>query len=362
MKTQKFFLTISLPLKNLIFSMRTIFLFIAITILASCSSNASSDTVPEDFHADVLLPITPIKDQGSSELCWIYAMLATLETDRLAMGDSINLSPLWCARQSLCKQSQRAFLCEDTISMRGTLTEAYEIINAYGLMPYDSYRADKEILASIKPSARNLYHTARTLAAQKSSLKELDRATSKILNTTLSPAPHLVFLYSMEYTPQEFAESVSLPGEWIAVTSFSHHPYFTSFPLEIPDNRQQHTSLNLPLDSLLSAIDHSLDAHHPVAWEGGMRVINKKMDGELKKKKVNISELSNFRQQLFEKHILTDDHCMSIIGYGHTPDNKRYYILKNSWGEDNGLYYLSRQDLLLRTIMVMIKAETLKKH
>ena len=58
--------------------MRTILLFMAIAMLASCSSNASSDTVPEGFHADVLLPITPIKDQGSSELCWIYAMLATL--------------------------------------------------------------------------------------------------------------------------------------------------------------------------------------------------------------------------------------------------------------------------------------------
>ena len=342
--------------------MRTILLFMAIAMLASCSSNASSDTVPEGFHADVLLPITPIKDQGSSELCWIYAMLATLETDRLAMGDSINLSPLWCARQSLCEQSQRAFLCEDTISMRGTLPEAYEIINSHGLMPYDSYRADKEKLSAVRPSARNLYHTARTLTAQKSSLKELDEATSNILNTTLAPAPHLVFLYSMEYTPQEFAESVSLPGEWIALTSFSHHPYFTSFPLEIPDNRQQHTSLNLPLDSLLSAIDHSLDAHHPVAWEGGMRVINKKTVKGSKKKVENISEFADLRQQLFEQHILTDDHCMSIIGYGHTPDNKRYYILKNSWGEDSGLYYLSRQDLILRTIMVMVKTETLLKQ
>ena len=342
--------------------MRTILLFMAIAMLASCSSNASSDTVPEGFHTDVLLPITPIKDQGSSELCWIYAMLATLETDRLAMGDSINLSPLWCARQSLCEQSQRAFLCEDTISMRGTLPEAYEIINSHGLMPYDSYRADKEKLSAVRPSARNLYYTARTLTAQKSSLKELDEATSNILNTTLSPAPHLVFLYSMEYTPQEFAESVSLPGEWIALTSFSHHPYFSSFPLEIPDNRQHHKALNLPLDSLLSVIDHSLDSRHPVAWEGGMRMINKNKVKDSKKKIENISEFAAFRQQLFEKHLLTDDHCMSIIGYGHTPDNKRYYILKNSWGEDSGLYYLSRQDLLLRTILVMVKAETLQKQ
>ena len=44
-------------------------------------------------HTDCLVKTTPVKNQGSSNLCWVYAMLATIESDRLMEGDSVNLSP-----------------------------------------------------------------------------------------------------------------------------------------------------------------------------------------------------------------------------------------------------------------------------
>ena len=53
--------------------------------------------VAEEKHYthEVLNRMTPIKDQGNSETCWIYAMLAAIETEHLAWGDSVNLSPYY---------------------------------------------------------------------------------------------------------------------------------------------------------------------------------------------------------------------------------------------------------------------------
>ena len=50
---------------------------------------------PKHFTHEVLNRMTPIKDQGESETCWAYAMLAAIETEHLSWGDSVNLSPYY---------------------------------------------------------------------------------------------------------------------------------------------------------------------------------------------------------------------------------------------------------------------------
>lgn len=334
--------------------MRILFLALAIAVLTSCHGTQKEYGVPQHFVVDVMLPTTPVKDQGRTEACWIYAMLATLESDRLAMGDSVNLSPMWCARKSIEEQSRRTFLCGDTITLRGTLPEAMRLIERYGVVTYDSYRPDIVSGNDLAVAARSAYHTSAVMSAQRSTLERQQAAVTEILDSRLSAAPHLVFLYGMEYTPQLFAESIALPEEWHPVTSFRHHEYFSSFAPELPDNRQHHEAYNVPLDSLMAVIDTSLENRHPVAWEGCMTSLASRMENGSK----DITAVTEMRQRLFERHILTDDHCMAIIGYGHTPDGSRYYILKNSWGEEAGFCYISRLDMMLRTVMVMAKRDS----
>lgn len=330
-------------------------------VLASCGrhessyANGGNSSIShqveggEKLKIDVLLPSTPIKDQGNSELCWVYAMLAAIETDHLAMGDSVNLSPLWLARHSLDEQAVETYFTSRRISLRGTLPEAMRLINNYGICAWDAYHPDTNI--SSRVLSRKIEKLANQFSSQKKGTEKLRTSVCDLLDNDLGPSPRYVFMLGAEYTPTEFAHSVCLPDEWKAYTSFTHHPFNTSFVVEVPDNRQRHTATNIPIDSLLNKVEKNLLQRHPVAWEGCM----KNNAGTIKFHK---SSAQNTRQDLFERHILTDDHCMTIVGMGHTSNGERYFILKNSWGihdGNHGYRYMSEQQFVLSTIMVMTK-------
>lgn len=302
-------------------------------------SSESTMHKPQGFKKEVVLRSTPVKDQGQTEACWIYAMLATIETDCLAHGDSVHLSPLWLIRKNIERQGEK-------YNMRGTLPEALDLFKHYGIVAYDAYRlADKEEFDAKK----------------------------------LPPAPINVYMYGARYTPQEFARSCALADEWQAVTSFTHLPYGESFALEIPDNRRGYKALNVPLDSLLRMVEESLHNGHPVAWEGCMNLdrfyddddndddnnpptssgtaeSNTSASSETTKDTKPLS-LTKERQRLWDDGILTDDHCMAIIGMGHDAKGRRIFVLKNSWGTNDGYHgyrFLTARQLLLSTIILMV--------
>lgn len=274
-------------------------------------------------------------------------MLAAIESDRIAMGDSVNLSPQWLARHSLEEQAVDAYLTGSKISLRGTLPEAMRLFNKYGVVAWDAYHPD----CLSRPLVRKTEHLARTLSAQQRGLQRLQSSLTDMLDENLSPAPRYVFMLGAEYTPHQFAESLCLPDEWKAYTSFTHHPFGTPCIVEVPDNRQHHTAMNIPIDSLLHKVKESLRQHHPVAWEGCMD----NLAGNIK---TTQSSIQKTRQDLFERHQLTDDHCMTIIGIGKSKNGEPYFICKNSWGindGDHGYRYMTERQFMLSTIMIMAK-------
>ena len=151
-----------------------------ILLLAGCS-----DKPQHTFTNELLLPMTPIKDQGKTELCWAYAMLATIETEHLLRGDSVNLSPQYLGRM-LKRENQRA--------MGQT---ALNLMARYGVVGYD-----------VMP----------------------DDATDDL------PTPKNVFLLGARYTPLEFAHSVCAPDEYIGLTSIPDSPYYKKIVVPVPDN------------------------------------------------------------------------------------------------------------------------------
>ena len=124
---------------------KLITLLIALAAITSCDlAPTSSDTSKaKHFTNEVLLGYTPVKDQGHSSLCWAYAMLATIETEHIQMGDSVNLSVDYIARYHLGEQARFHFLSKgyDRMTLRGTAPLLLRLIDEYGIMPYDSYNA-----------------------------------------------------------------------------------------------------------------------------------------------------------------------------------------------------------------------------
>jgi bleomycin hydrolase len=175
-----------------------------------------NDKPSKEYVHDVLLPMTPIKDQGQSQLCWAYAMLATIETEHILRGDSVNLSAVYVGRM-LKRNNQRAM----------GLT-ALNILQRDGVVGYDVLPDD----------------------------------ATKELST-----PKWVFMLGARYTPKEFAHSVCAPDEYLSLTCWPDSPYYKKVEVPVPDNWEHNRLLNIPLDTLKAHVDCALQHRNPVCWE-----------------------------------------------------------------------------------------------
>ncbi len=330
---------------------KSIFIFLTCLVLVSCGQQRSRVDIPkEKFTIDLRLPTTPVKDQGSSSLCWVYGMLATLETEHIMRGDSINLSPDYVARMYLSEQANRRRLLpnkivqkEAGITTRGMCTMALDLIQTYGLQHYDAYRHKPDMDYNVL-------------------CRKLDKGndTEKLLDKYIGPLPNQVFMLGALYTPLEFAHSVCTDDEYIALTSFTHHPYGQRFPLEVPDNYFHDTFLNVPLDTMMNRIVQSLRSGHPVCWEGDISEPGFLFgNGFAVLKNEDKKRTPERRQASFEAHRTTDDHVMEIVGLAHDQHGRRFFLCKNSWGTANryhGFMFLSENYVRMKTIAVVLRA------
>lgn len=310
----------------------------------------------DSFADEVRLPMTPVKNQGRSNLCWAYAMLATIETEHITRGDSVNLSAAYVGRMALSEQVDGCFLNrgKKVPSTRGVMPDLIRIIQTYGLMPYDSYRS----AANFNTTARKLQTFVRHAAMTGRGIDKARNEAKMVLDASVNPLPYHVYMYGMEYTPIEFAHSVCMPDEYQAFTSFTHMPMNKRAVLAVPDNRHGERFTNVGIDQLMALMETSLRKGHPVCWEGdvseeGFSFKNGVADVAEADRKASQEK----RQREFETFRTTDDHCMAIIGIAHDKQGKKFFICKNSWGEGNrygGLMYMSFDYARLKTVGIMV--------
>ena len=282
--------TINYTLRN--YKLYTInYTLLLLGLLVACGEQ------PEPFTHDVVLSYTPVKQQGESQLCWVYAMLAAIETEHIGRGDSVCLSPAFVARS----------LHADSIAakqQRGMAATLISLIGRYGVVPFDA-------------------------------MPSLDW-----------PLPHKAFMFGVEYTPQEFGRSVCAPGEYVALTSRDDHPYYKEVELPLADNWTHERFLNLPADSLLRLTGRAVRARHGVCWEGDTG--DPGFDWQHGVARLTL---------LSKASKVSDDHCMAIVGLAHDAQGEPFFIMKNSWGTNNaygGLLYMSFDYFVRNTVSVVL--------
>ena len=325
------------------------------TLLLTGCRKQTPPSGKEVFHDIVRLPTTPVKQQGHSESCWIYAMLATIESDRLALGDSINLSADYLCRQYLSERALDYYLSHGrkAVSMRGMMPMALRLTEQYGAEPFDTYHASESL--NFHALCRKVEQTARTCR----SFSQLRRQTDSLLDSEMGFLPRFVFMASVEYTPLQFGRSVYKPGEYVALTSFTHHAFQEDIVLELPDNHELCHFRNVPVDELMATVDSALMNGHAVCWEGD--ISNKAFSFKKGTARLTLDDgcdIQRLRQQSFERLSTTDDHCMALVGIAEDDHGQRFYLAKNSWGTENpfgGYVYLSADYLRMFTIAIVTK-------
>lgn len=273
--------------------MRRIVYIIGFALLLGCQKQSKVD-----FTVEVMNPMTPVKQQGQTDLCWAYAMLAAIETEHISRGDSVHLSPAYVAY----------FLKQQHKGQRAMGQTLINLIQQHGLCAYDAYPAGAD---------------------------------------TVMPPPRQIFMSGAVYTPLEFAHSVCAPDEYIALTSVADAPYYNKVELQVPDNWEHNTFLNIPADSLLMHTEQAVRHGHGVCWEGDTSEHGFRW-------KEGVADLSLINGST------TDDHCMAIVGIAHDKEGKPFFIMKNSWGKGNaykGLMYVSFDYFREKTIAIYMTKE-----
>lgn len=338
----------------------------AATLLAAgCSHQEPPAT--SSFCIEVANAFTPVKDQGRNPTCWAFAMLAAIETEHIERGDSVNLSPYYAMRCLIEEQYRRRYLSQGSapITMRGMGHTLLGVMERRGMVPYSSYCRGEGANSAVV--ARKAARLARSAAATRAGLHRHDSRLAGLLDSAFGPAPRGVYMFGAHYTPPEFARSVCAPGEYMAISSFTHHPFYTRFALETPDNHERGMFLNLPLDSMMAVIRTAVRNRHGVCWEGDISepgfsfgrgtatlgdTLGTQAPGE--------ADLSQRRRQhMFERFLTTDDHCMAIVGLARDTAGREYFMMKNSWGTANpygGLMFVSAEYVRMKTIAVWVPA------
>lgn len=379
------------------------------TFILSCMLAFSVSTAfgqGYQFTEVVTVPATPVKNQAVTGTCWCFATTSFMESELLRMGKgTYDLSEMFIVRQKYMNQLQDNYLRRGNGNIgQGSLSHTF--MNAYrqvGIVPeevytginYDSERHNHSEMV------RYMHAIADVAVKTKQRSPEYDKLIANLFDTYLGKLPEKFTYKGKEYTPKSFAESLGLNmDDYIELTSFTHHPYYVKFDVEVPDNWEHSLMYNLPLDEMMETVDYALTNGYTVCWDGdvsekGFSFTNGvAINPEVKKvedlsntdrarfeklgEKERLEEVFKFerpypeikvtpevRQAGFESFVTTDDHLMHVTGITKDQNGTKYYITKNSWGTDRNKFggYLNMSESFVRakTIYVMVHKDAIPK-
>lgn len=314
-----------------------------------------------NFTDDILLPHTPVLNQGRTQTCWAYTMASLLESDILAKGsDTLRISVMYAVRKKYMNQFDAYYYSKGKEEIRGgSLGHSFlNVLEKGGMVPYELYvgRVEKGKHHDHRKLLKELRRLAEEAVGEKN-LPLYRRKAELMLDEYMGKVPEHFVYRGKEYTPHSFADSLKhYASGYVELTSFTHHPFYSWFVLEVPDNWEHSMFYNVPIDSLETYVDRTLRNGRTVAWDG-----DTSEDGFMARAGVALYPDSvvtqQDRQEGFEQFETTDDHMMHIIGMAHDEEGKSYYILKNSWGRIGpykGLIYMSKEYFRAKTVSVVL--------
>lgn len=339
---------------------------------------------PYVFTVEVELASTRVKNQGRSGTCWSFSTLSFLESELLRMGrGEYDLSEMFVVRNIYEAKAQHylRFQGHARFSAGGTFHDVNHVLRDHGLMPQSAYpgrlvnpeRHDHSELDAV------LAAVVEALVEQRSPLSSRwPSAISGILDAYLGEQPEEFAYEGKSYTPRSFADMLGVKADdYLEFASFTHHPFYETFVLEVPDNWDHHRLYNLPLDELMQVMTHALENGYTVAWDGDVSE-----DGfrhrpglanvpdpsfEASREEEIPTELSitpGLRQIAFDDQRTTDDHLMHLTGLAKDQNGTTFFLTKNSWGQSNscgGYLYMSEAYARYKTVHIMVHRDAVPK-
>ncbi|NOZ47502.1 MAG: aminopeptidase [Chlorobi bacterium] len=383
------------------------FLF-SIVVLTGFSQD--NDTLSEKgyhFTMEKQIPATSVKNQYRSGTCWSFSTLSFIESELLRMGKGdYDLSEMFCVWHVYSDKADKYVRAHGSLNFGGggALNDPLDVIKNYGMVP-------EEVYTGMNIGEKNHIHGEMD-AVLKGMIDEVlknknrkltpqwHNAFDGMLDAYLGKIPENFTYKGKSYTPRSFADELGFnPDDYLYFTSYTHHPFYEKFILEVPDNWSWNSFYNVPLNDLMAIIDNAIDNGYSIAWaadvsekgfswKNGIAIVPdedvEEVAGMEKDKWANLSKkekqniLYNFeepvkekvitqelRQKGYDNYTTTDDHGMHIVGKAKDQNGTEYYYIKNSWGTKNtkydGYFYASKAFVEYKTMSILIHKDALPK-
>jgi len=349
----------------------TLFVILNLALVAYAQEK---DTLKKAYHFQMIYSVktTPVKSQYRTGTCWDFATVSFVETELLRKGKGeFDLSEMYIVRETYPQKAERyiRFHGNETFSQGGQAHDVLNTIAKFGIVPESVYNGNVE-----DPKTYNhneLFDIMKGMLSgvmqQKHPSEKWEHALENVLDVYLGKPP-VKFDYKGEsYTPKSFLNSLDFDiSDYVELTSFTHHPFYSKFVLEVPDNWAHAEYYNIPLDELIEVMKTALKLGYSIAWDGdvgkeyfkrfGVALVPKNIkDSNYPIEEKEITQ--QLRQKEFDNFQTTDDHLMHIVGLAKDQRGTEYFYTKNSWGTKRGYegyWYMSESYVRLKTIAIMV--------
>lgn len=354
-------------------------------------------TLKKDIEA------TAVQNQNRTGTCWSFSALSFMESELIRLGKGKHkLSEMYVVRKAYEDKAENYVRMHGltNFSQGGAFHDIPHVIKKYGIMPQEAYQGLNYGLDKHNHSEMEAVLKGMLDAVIKNKQGQLTTswkaAFNAVLDQYLGPIPETFSYQGKTYSPMSFAQKLGLNmNDYVVISSFTHHPFYTHFVVEVPDNWIWATAFNVPLDEMMQIQKNAVMNGFSIGWaadvsekgfsfrdglalvpedESKLKSIGKDNpyfnNAGAKKEGTPFdspgpekSITQTMRQKAFDNYLTTDDHGMHFTGLVTDQKGNEYFIVKNSWGTDNndcdGYFYASMPYVALKTISIMLHRDAL---
>jgi len=381
-----------------------VFLSLALVCSASFAQRRPTAALPDyQFTTVKANPITSVKNQNNSGTCWAFSAISFFESEAIRLGkitDTLkypDFSEFFVVSHSYAERADKYVRLDGNLTF-GAGSEADDVLHVirdHGIVTNEAmtgmnYGTELPVQGELDSVLKSIVSAVVKNPNRKLSTA-WKRSFQAVLDEYLGKCPETFTVNGKEYTPASYRDAMKInPDDYVTLTSFTHHPFYTRFAIEVCDNWRWDEAYNVPIDEFMSVLDNAINNGYTVAWGADVSHPGFTRDGlavnidvkassagsdrehwvgkeEGKPAPVSVIErdaTQELRQEEFDNKTLTDDHGMHIYGIAKDQDGKKYYMVKNSWGESGkykGIWYATESFVRGQSLDFMIHKDALPK-